>query len=162
MPKLASGGISIWQVTRESMKTSIRSDVVCGAQDAPARASINHTAIFVIDIKKSAAFYKEIFGLDTIPEPFKDGKHVWLRTGPGVSLHIIEGATAKKEYFKNQHTCFGVASVESFVEVLKKNKIAYEDVRGKEMSITTRPDGIKQIWLQDPDGYWIEVNDARD
>jgi lactoylglutathione lyase len=23
----------------------------------------------------------------------------------------------------------------------------------------SRIDGVHQIWLQDPDGYWIEIND---
>jgi lactoylglutathione lyase len=27
---------------------------------------------------------------------------------------------------------------------------------------TTRVDGVQQIWLQDPDGYWVEINDAKD
>lgn len=26
--------------------------------------------------------------------------------------------------------------------------------------IQTRPDGVQQIFVQDPDGYWIEINDA--
>jgi lactoylglutathione lyase len=125
------------------------------------KARINHTAVFVKDIKTSAHFYEQIIGLDTIPEPFHDGKHVWLKTGPGVSLHIIEGATEKKEYFVNQHTCFSVSSVDAFIEKLKKNKLTWQDVRGEKMKITTRVDGVKQLWLQDPDGYWIEINDAK-
>lgn len=126
-----------------------------------AKARINHTAVFVKDIKASAYFYEQIIGLDTIPEPFHDGKHVWLRTGPGVALHIIEGATEKKEYYVNQHTCFSVPSVDAFVEKLKKNKLTWQDVKGDKMKITTRVDGIKQLWMQDPDGYWIEINDAK-
>jgi lactoylglutathione lyase len=127
-----------------------------------AKVRINHTAIFVKDIKTTKAFYEGILGLDTIPEPFHDGKHVWYSMGfPGVSMHVIQGATDKKEYFKNQHTCFSLESVEAFTKVLERNKIPFEDVAGKRNSITTRVDGVKQIWLQDPDGYWIEVNDAK-
>jgi lactoylglutathione lyase len=125
------------------------------------KARLNHTAIFVKDIKTTAYFYEQIIGLDTIPEPFHDGKHIWLSTAPGVSLHVIEGATEKKEYFVNQHTCFSVRSVEAFVEKLKKNKLTWQDVRGEKMKLTTRVDGVKQLWLQDPDGYWIEINDAK-
>lgn len=128
---------------------------------AKPRVSLNHTAIYVVSMKKSAAFYRNIIGLDTIPEPFHDGKHAWMRTGPGTALHIIEGATAKKEYYKNQHTCFSVPSVDAFIELLKKNKIPWEDRDGAKLSVTTRIDGVKQLWLQDPDGYWIEINDAR-
>jgi lactoylglutathione lyase len=128
----------------------------------PQKAHINHTAIYVVDVKTSAAFYQNIVGLDTIPEPFHDGKHAWFQTGPGIALHIIQGANVKKEYYKNQHTCFSVASVESFIAVLQKNNIPWEDRDGTKMAVTTRIDGVKQIWLQDPDGYWIEINDAKD
>jgi lactoylglutathione lyase len=132
------------------------------AQGNKPKASINHTAVFVVSCKVSADFYQNIIGLDSIPEPFHDGKHKWLRTGPKSSLHIIEGATEKKDYYKNNHTCFTVASVETFTDVLKKNKIEYEDVAGNKNQITTRIDKVKQIWLRDPDGYWIEINDAKD
>ena len=126
------------------------------------KVRINHTAIFVVDLKVSKAFYENIIGLDTIPEPFHDGKHAWYTLGPGVSMHMIQGAKEKKEYYKNQHTCFSVASVEAFTTTLKKNNIVFEDVTGKKNSISSRVDGIKQIWLQDPDGYWIEINDAKE
>lgn len=126
------------------------------------KATINHVAIYVVNAKTSANFYQQVIGLDTIPEPFHDGKHFWLSIGPGVSMHIIEGAEKKKEYYKNQHTCFSVASVESFVEMLKKKKIPFEDRDGKKSAVTIRVDGVKQLWLQDPDGYWVEVNDAKE
>lgn len=132
------------------------------AQSTKAKVRINHTAIFVVDLKVSKNFYENILGLDTIPEPFHDGKHAWFATGPGSSLHIIEGASEKKKYYKNQHTCYSVASVEAFAAVLRKNNIIYEDLSGKKNAISSRVDGIKQMWLQDPDGYWIEINDAKD
>ena len=127
-----------------------------------AKVRINHTAIYVMDIKKSAFFYQNILGLDSIPEPFHDGKHVWLSIGPGIALHIIEGAPQQKEYYKNQHTCFSVESINTFTKLLLQNKISFEDVAGKKGAITTRIDGVHQIWLQDPDGYWLEVNDAKE
>jgi lactoylglutathione lyase len=48
-----------------------------------------------------------------------------------------------------------------FVDRLKKNNIVFEDVSGNQGAITKRVDGVQQIWFRDPDGYWIEVNDAR-
>jgi lactoylglutathione lyase len=126
------------------------------------RTHIDHTAIYVMDLKTSAGFYRNIIGLDTIPEPFHDGKHAWFQTGPGIALHIIQGAPLKKEYYKNQHTCFSVISIDTFISVLQKNSIPWEDRDGTKMVVTIRIDGVKQIWLQDPDGYWIEINDAND
>jgi lactoylglutathione lyase len=135
---------------------------VLRAQTQKATGRIKHLAIFVVNLEKSSQFYQNILGLDTVPEPFHDGKHSWLKIGPGATLHIIEGAPAKKEYFKNNHICFSVPSVETFVDLLRKNSFTWEDVSGKKNAITTRVDGVKQIWFQDPDGYWLEVNDAKE
>ena len=129
--------------------------------DAKPRAAINHLAIFVVNLQQSAGFYENIIGLDTIPEPFHDGKHVWLRIGPHSALHIIQGADAPKSYYKNNHICFSIPSMEAFVEKLRKNNLKWEDAGGKQGAITNRVDGVKQIWLQDPDGYWIEINNDR-
>ena len=50
-------------------------------------------------------------------------------------------------------------SNEWVIEKLKKLNWVYEDVIGNKNAITTRVDGVHQIWLQDPDGYWLEIND---
>lgn len=123
------------------------------------KAHINHTAIYVMDIQKTGSFYSNIIGLDTVPEPFHDGKHIWYSTGPHSMLHVIAGATTKKDYYKNQHTCFTVPNFNQFINKLKDLNWVYEDVAGNKNAITTRVDGVHQIWLQDPDGYWLEIND---
>ena len=123
---------------------------------------LNHIAVYVVDLKISTAFYKDIIGLDTIPEPFHDGRHTWFSVGVKSHLHVISGATTKTAHDKNAHLCFSVASVTEFVKVLVKNKVEYENWAGEKMTITTRVDGVKQIYFKDPDGYWIEINDAKE
>jgi lactoylglutathione lyase len=120
----------------------------------------NHIAIYVVDLKTSDAFYADVIGLDTIPEPFRDGKHKWFSIGGG-HLHIIEGAKEVKQHPKNSHLCFSAASVDAFTQRLTQAAIPYEDVKGQPQSVTLRVDGVKQIYFKDPDGYWIEINDAR-
>ncbi len=132
------------------------------AQEVKIAVQLNHTAIYVKDLQKAAFFYEHVIGLDTIPEPFRMGRHKWFRIGPKMALHIILGATEIKEYYKNQHTCFSVSDMKLFVDRLKKNNVVFEDVNGNQGAITKRVDGVQQIWFRDPDGYWIEVNDARE
>jgi lactoylglutathione lyase len=55
-----------------------------------------------------------------------------------------------------------VASVDAFAAMLRKNGIEFENWPGERMKITTRVDSVKQIYFKDPDGYWIEINDARE
>lgn len=123
---------------------------------------LNHIAVYVVDLKISTAFYRDIVGLDTIPEPFHDGRHTWFSIGVKSHLHVISGATSKTNHDKNAHLCFSVASVAEFIKVLSKYKIEYESWAGEKMAVTNRVDGVKQIYFKDPDGYWIEINDARE
>lgn len=132
------------------------------AQQAKPRAVINHIAVYVVDLANSTHFYRDIIGLDTIPEPFHDGKHTWFSIGSNAHLHLIQGATTATKHDKNSHLCFSVPSVPDFIKVLNKNEIAYESWQGEKQTVTNRVDGVKQIYITDPDGYWVEINDARD
>ena len=128
----------------------------------PPKARLNHIAIYVTNLKISTAFYQDIIGLDTIPEPFHDGKHTWFGVGVKSHLHLIEGAKEKASINKNNHLCFSVASVPEFIKVLEKNKVGFENWAGAPNTFNTRVDGVKQIYFKDPDGYWIEINDAKE
>ena len=123
---------------------------------------LNHIAHYVVDLKVSTDFYLNIVGLDSIPEPFHDGRHTWLSVGYKSHLHLISGAVEKKVQDKNAHLCFSVESVNDFIKVLKAHNIEYESWLGEKNSVTNRTDGVKQIYFKDPDGYWLEINDAKD
>lgn len=125
-------------------------------------ASLNHIAVYVSDLKISTDFYRQMIGLDTMPEPFHDGRHTWFSVGPKIMLHLIQGASGKTKHDKNSHLCFTVSSVGDFIRNLDKHHIKFESWEGKKQTYTVRVDGVKQIYFTDPDGYWIEVNDARE
>ncbi len=129
---------------------------------ANTKASLNHIALYVVNLGTSTKFYHDIVGLDTIPEPFHDGRHTWFSVGVRSHLHIISGAAAKTDHDKNTHLCFSVGSVLDFIKVLTKNNVAFENWAGEKNTFTNRVDGVKQIYFKDPDGYWIEINDAKE
>src|ERR1700736_5443994 len=105
---------------------------------------LDHIAIYVTDLKKSSAFYRDVLGLDSLPEPFRDGKHAWFAIGQGKELHIIEGATSRAEQPKRNPSCFCIASLPDLHTRLTKAAFAYEDLQGTPGAITLRPDGIRQ------------------
>lgn len=125
-------------------------------------ARINHIAFYVADLKVSTEFYEKMVGLPIIPEPFKDGRHTWFLIGPKAHLHLISGATERLRTIKNSHLCFTVPSVDDFAARLKAANIGFENLAGEKGAITRRVDGVKQIYFQDPDGNWLEINDARE
>ena len=133
----------------------------CQLATAQPAASVSHVALYVFDLQKSVDFYKNVLGLPQIAEPFKDGKHVWLRMGPHSQLHIIQGATKVEPHDINAHLAFSVKDLKKFTARLDKAGVRYGSWTGDEKRTTARPDGVEQVYLQDPDNYWIEVNDDK-
>ena len=121
---------------------------------------LNHIALYVVDLQKSSDFYKNVLQLQEIPEPFKDGKHVWFRIGPHSQLHVIQGNKVQ-EHDINTHLAFSVPDLAKFMAHLDKLNVRYGSWKGEAKLTTPRPDGVKQIYLQDPDNFWLEVNDDK-
>jgi len=119
----------------------------------------DHVAVYVTDLEKSAEFYKKLFDLISIPNPFPEGKS-WFDLGLGIQLHLIENEGGTQFIPERNHLCFAVRSLEDFINLLKNRNVTWSDFDGNEFTVRNRPDGIRQIYFQDPDGYWIEVNDA--
>ena len=119
---------------------------------------INHIAVSVFDLERSTEFYRNILQLQSIPEPFKLGMHSWFQIAPNCQLHLIKNTKKSTEHYFNNHISFCVLDIESFVNRLVNNGIPYRDAEGNNATVQTRPDGIKQVFFQDPDGYWLEVN----
>ena len=128
------------------------------ADQKAASIRLNHIAVYVQDLAPSTAFYKNVLQLQEIPEPFKDGLHTWFTLGPAGQLHLIQGAAGGITPNKNDHLCFSVVSIEDFIANLDKHQIEYTNWPGTAKAPTVRVDGVKQIYFQDPDGHWIEVN----
>lgn len=122
-------------------------------------ATLNHIAVYVSDLDKSGHFYESLLNLKKIQEPFKDGKHIWFSLGTAGQMHLIKGAQQSVTPNKNEHLCFSVTSITDFIAKLDKEKVEYINWEGTAKAPTIRVDGVKQIYFQDPDGHWLEVND---
>jgi lactoylglutathione lyase len=150
-------------------KTIAASFIICVALLFPGKTPaqkqtpvLNHIAHYVVDLKIATDFYMNVIGLDSIPEPFHDGRHTWLRVGYKSHLHLISGAATTTEQDKNTHLCFSVKSVDDFIKVLNQHQVEYGNWKGEKNAVTNRVDGVKQIYFKDPDGYWLEINDAKE
>jgi len=126
----------------------------------PSRTEFDHTTVHVRDLQKSADFYEKVIGLEKIAEPFKDGRHIWFRAGGHEQLHVAGGASDAQRQDIDVHFAFRVASLDAFIAHLDGMHVKYRSFAG-DGKVTLRPDGVRQTYLQDPDGYWIEVNEDR-
>ena len=141
------------------MKTLLSVLLLTMASSAFAQIKVNHIAVHVSNLEKSMSFYETILNLEEIEEPFKDGLHAWYDIGGGAALHLIEVGNTPTEISKTNHLCFSMDDMDAFIIRLKSKNYPFEDWPGEKGKITTRPDGVRQIYIQDPDGYWLEIND---
>lgn len=120
--------------------------------------TFNHIALSVNDVDRSADFYKKLLNLNEITNKTKIEGIRWFSLGEGKELHLISILKESVTINKALHFALTTANFESFVKILDEMEISYSDWPGTPQRINMRADGIKQIFFQDPDGYWIEVN----
>jgi len=134
---------------------------LAAAAPAPANtvAQAEHVAIQAADIDRSAAFYREAFGLRMIPTPLKNRR--WLDLGNGMALHILDGRVAPKPSNRNEHLALHVSDLATVTAWLDQHRLVWTDLDGKPRTMQLRFDGVRQIYVQDPDGYWLEIGDSR-
>ena len=129
------------------------------AQDAGTyNFTFNHIALSVKDVDRSADFYKKVLNLNEITNKTNVEGIRWLSLGEGKELHLISILKEDVTINKALHFALTTSDFDSFIKVLDEMKISYSDWPGTPQRINMRADGIKQIFFQDPDGYWIEVN----
>jgi lactoylglutathione lyase len=119
---------------------------------APSVLQLDHVALHVADLEKSEAFYREVVGLKPIARPAFPFPGAWFQVGGAQQLHLIGEAPDHTidSSSRSLHFAFRVDDAASTAEHLRARGVLF---RGPK----PRPDGAQQIFLQDPDGYTIEL-----
>ena len=120
--------------------------------------TFDHVALSVENVDQSAQFYMETLNLQEITNRTQINGIRWFSLGEGKELHLISILKDNITINKAVHFAITVSDFDSFVKKLNSLKINYSDWPGTSKKINIRADGIKQVFFQDPNGYWIEVN----
>ena len=122
---------------------------------------IDHQAIHVRDMDASVRFYAEVLGLPEVENPMGKGPIRWFALAAGTNLHLVPGnATPAHERGIGTHLALAAADFDATVERLTAAGAAFGEMPSRPGKVTQRPDGVRQCFVQDPDGFWIEINDA--
>jgi len=112
---------------------------------------LNHVAVHVADVKASIPFYRDVLGLPQLPRPGFDFPGAWFRIGQSQELHLIGNRTEPvHSHSRGTHFALQVPDIKAVESELKSKRATFTGPK-------QRPDGAWQIFIQDPDGHYIEL-----
>jgi len=123
---------------------------------------VNHVSRICEDAENSRAFYMDVLGATKLNRPNFPSPGYWLWLG-NVQLHLIQGKHAKQEAMhaagiptgQVNHYSFEVYDFDAVEAKLKKMKYPFKKNRVPEGNNV-----IHQLFLQDPDGHYVEICDC--
>ena len=120
--------------------------------------SYNHVGLAVKDLKASVAFYREIIGLSPLEVPDNMlAIRRWFSVAPGQELHLLLGRENPVANNDKNGAHFSLSiptnSADGIEAFLKEKNVPYHRQK--------RFDGAYQIYVTDPDGYVIELNEPK-
>lgn len=120
----------------------------------------DHYSFIVEDLKTTGDYYKEVLGLEEIPHPTDTVNFRWFRVRGNTQVHLIRKDKVEKTENKSVHLCLSLQDLDGYISFLEEKGEPYWDWPGKENAVTNRADGVRQIYLRDPEANWIEINTA--
>lgn len=120
----------------------------------------DHESLVVTNLMETGDFYRDILKLEEIPHPDKAPGFRWFQIRGNSQLHLIKKDIIEFKKDKSIHLCLSTQNLEGVIEHLIANEVDFYNWPGQKGSVTTRSDGVQQIYIKDPDGYWVEINTA--
>jgi catechol 2,3-dioxygenase-like lactoylglutathione lyase family enzyme len=127
---------------------------------------VNHVALKVTDVDKSRDFYEKVIGLKKIPRPKINIPGEWYGLGEG-ALHLIGGERRRDGIDPTgPHIAVQVEDIDDTKRALTEMGINFLDAEVMIARMNLSPDQAKmvgrQVWVQDPDGNVLELQQRVD
>ena len=122
--------------------------------------TIDHVTLVVQDLEVSREFYCDLLGMDEIERPGFSFGGKWFQAG-NTQIHLIlehdesgpvgENRSIQRKSSRNHHFAFEIEDSRAAVKALEERGIPL--LAGPQ----ERPDGVVQVFVNDPDGYVVEL-----
>ncbi len=118
---------------------------------------IDHYNINVIDLEKSLAFYKDALGLEEVRRKnAKDGSFTLVFLGDGISTQRIE-----LTWLKDKESKYDLGDNESHIAFITDDFDASYQLHKQMGCICYENKDMGIYFIEDPDGYWLEIIPAK-
>jgi catechol 2,3-dioxygenase-like lactoylglutathione lyase family enzyme len=122
--------------------------------------TIDHVTLVVKDLEASRQFYCDLLGMQEMDRPNFSFAGSWFQAG-ATQIHLIlehdesgpagENTSIQQRSSRNHHFAFEVEDGQAAAAALQERGIPL--VSGPKH----RPDGAVQVFVNDPDGYVVEL-----
>jgi catechol 2,3-dioxygenase-like lactoylglutathione lyase family enzyme len=121
---------------------------------------LDHVSVLVRDVDISAAFYRDMLLLPEIPCKVGRPRIRWFGVGEAQSIHLIEGEFGDTRVKMSTHFCLSTDRYDAMKRHFEAKAIPFFNSSGEAGQENRRfADGVRQLYIQDPDQYWVELND---
>ena len=120
---------------------------------------LDHVSMLVHDVAISTQFYVDVFGWPIVRTSGDPVTGQWLGIGGSDTLHLNQGDMATTTVTKENHLAVRIDAFDDFLVRLTSIGITYCDWAKTPNTIGHHPAGFRQVYIQDPNQYWIEIND---
>ena len=120
---------------------------------------LDHIALLVRDLDETAKFLTEVLQVRAIANPMGGTEIRWFEFGNGQRFHIQAGDLSRTHVEKRTHFALSAPDLDAVLAHFRTLGIPFSNMKGDIGEVNIRPDGMRAVFVEDPNGYWFEVND---
>lgn len=122
---------------------------------------LDHIALLVRDLDETAKFLTEVLRIREVPDPMGGTEIRWFEFGNSQRFHIQAGDISRTHVERRTHFALSAPDFDAALEHFRAIGATFSNMAGIAGEVNVRPDGMRAVFLQDPNGYWFEINDFK-
>ena len=122
---------------------------------------LDHIALLVHDLDETAKFLTEVLQVRAVPNPMGGTEIRWFEFGNGQRFHIQAGDLSRTHVEKRTHFALSAPDLDAVLAHFRAAGVPFSNMKGDLGEVNVRPDGMRAVFVQDPNGYWFEINDFK-
>ena len=120
---------------------------------------LDHIALLVRDLDETAKFLTEVLQIREVRNPMGGGHIRWFEFGNSQRIHIQAGDISRTHVEKRTHFALSAPDLDAVLVHFRAIGVPFSNMTGDVGEVNVRPDGMRAVFVQDPNGYWFEIND---